>query len=204
MSRRRCERRGGCEFRRRDVVALLGSAAVGLPDVARAQQIACHWTASSTAAAAGPFARMIAGRLRRSLRSMPATSSGRNVRIIDVRWADGRYERPPQIWSPRMRSTCSRLRARTCTRVAANVSGAPVDDPNRLHGGADPVRLRIMPVQRLGQLVARQSRRASTSLPIRATPRPSPTSSPAACRWARSPGARRWARSRAAPRARLP
>jgi hypothetical protein len=87
---------------------------VGLPVFARAQQSPLPLDGVLNSAAAGPFARMIEA-FRQSLGNAGYVD-GRNVRIIDVRWADGQYERLPQIWS-RDGSTCSRLRAGTLQRL---------------------------------------------------------------------------------------
>jgi len=100
-------------------------------------------------AAAGPFARMIEA-FRQSLGDAGYVD-GRNVRI-DVRWADGQYERLPQIWSA-VGSTCGDVAALAAKSATSTI-------PIVFMVGADPVRSGLVK-----NLNREAMRRASTSLP---------------------------------------
>ena len=149
--------RGGYELRRRDVVAFIGSAAVGLPVFARAQQSPLPLVGVLNSAAAGPFARMIEA-FRQSLADAGYVD-GRNVRI-DVRWADGQYERLPQIAADLVRGGVDVLAAPGGDVAALAAKSATSTIPIVFMVGADPVRSGLVK-----NLNREAMLRASTSLP---------------------------------------
>ena len=80
-------------MRRRDVLALFG-AAVAWPFAARTQQTAMPVIGFLNSASPGPFAHLVAG-FRQGL-GETGFVEGRNV-AIEYRWAEGRYDRLPEL-----------------------------------------------------------------------------------------------------------
>ena len=124
-------------MRRRAFIALLSGAAVGFPAFARAQQSPLPLVGVLNSAAAGPFARMFEA-FRQSLADAGYVD-GRNVRI-DVRWADGQYERLPQIAADLVRGGVDVLAAPGGDVAALAAKSATSTIPIVFMVGADPVR----------------------------------------------------------------
>src|SRR5262245_42464961 len=81
-------------IRRREFIALLGGAVAGWPVAARAQQAAMPVVGILGSVSPGPYARFIEA-IKQGLREAGYVE-GRSV-AIDYRWADGQYDRLPQL-----------------------------------------------------------------------------------------------------------
>jgi hypothetical protein len=82
------------DLRRRDFIALLGGTAAAWPLMARAQQPRMPAVGILGSVSPGPYARFIEA-IKQGLREAGYVE-GRNV-AIEYRWADGQYDRLPQL-----------------------------------------------------------------------------------------------------------
>ena len=120
---------------RRDLLSTLGAAAA-LPAVTRAQQPALPLIGFLSGASATPFAHLVAA-FRQGLGDSGFVE-GQNV-AIEYRWAEGRYERLPEMAVELVRRRVAVLVATGNDRAALAAQAASASVPIVFSVGGDPV-----------------------------------------------------------------
>jgi putative tryptophan/tyrosine transport system substrate-binding protein len=124
------------DLRRRELIALLGGAAAAWPLAARAQQ-AKPMVGFLSGGSPGPFAYLVRA-FRQGLKETGFVE-GQNL-AIEFRWAEGRYERLPELVTDLIRREASVLAA-TTTPGALAAKAATTTIPIVFATDGDPVRL---------------------------------------------------------------
>jgi ABC-type uncharacterized transport system substrate-binding protein len=123
--------------RRRDFIALLGSAALAWPRPASAHPPAMPVIGMLSGGSAGAFAHLVTA-FREGLKEIGYVE-GRNV-AIEFRWADGQYGRLPALMADLVRRRVTMIAA-TTTPAALAANAATVTIPIVFATDGDPVQL---------------------------------------------------------------
>jgi putative ABC transport system substrate-binding protein len=123
-------------MRRREFITLIAGSAFASPVIARAQQKTIPVIGFLSSASPGPFASFVAA-FRQGLRETGYVE-GQNV-AIEYRWAEGRYDRLPDLVADLVHSRVDVIATSGGDTVAAAAKGATLTIPIIFTSGGDPV-----------------------------------------------------------------
>jgi putative ABC transport system substrate-binding protein len=129
-------------LRRREFISLFGGAAVAWPLVARAQQAAAPVIGFLSSRSSGESTGVVAA-FREGLREMSFVE-GRNL-VIAFRWAEGHYDRLPELAAEPVNLPVALLFAAGGTPTAFAAKGATSTTPIVFSAVGDPVEIGLVP-----------------------------------------------------------